>query len=153
MSGSTASANALVRLGVRPGDRIAFLGYNSHQLLECYYGIPRMGAVLLPLNIRLIAPDFEYICNDSGPNVMFIDPELLDKIEPYRFKDSVSQRLLPSRTRWKTRQAGSPVSTKISLRALLPNPCAPPPTSRSRKTTWRNCSTRAALQVPPRESY
>jgi fatty-acyl-CoA synthase len=75
-------SSALVRLGVRPGDRIAFLGYNSHQLLECYYGIPRMGAVLLPLNIRLIAPDFEYICNDSGPNVVLIDPELLDKIEP-----------------------------------------------------------------------
>ncbi|MGO9121703.1 MAG: long-chain-fatty-acid--CoA ligase [Desulfomonilaceae bacterium] len=75
-------ANALVRLGIQPGDRVAFLGYNSHQLLECYYGIPRMGAVLLPLNIRLIAQDFEYICNDSEPKFLFLDPELLGKIEP-----------------------------------------------------------------------
>ncbi len=75
-------ANALLRLGVRPGDRVAFLGYNSHQLLECYYGVPKMGAVLLPLNIRLIDQDFEYICNDAGPKLLFIDPELLGKIEP-----------------------------------------------------------------------
>jgi fatty-acyl-CoA synthase len=65
-----------------PGDRVAFLGYNSHQLLECYYGVPRMGGILLPLNIRLIAQDFEYICNDSEPKLMFLDPELLDRIDP-----------------------------------------------------------------------
>ena len=67
-------ANGLVRLGIQPGDRVAFLGYNSHQLLECYYGIPMMGAVLLPLNIRLIAQDFEYICNDSEPEVSLPRP-------------------------------------------------------------------------------
>lgn len=75
-------ANALAQLGIQPGDRVAFLGYNSHQLLECYYGVPKMGGVLLPLNVRLIAQDFEYICNDSEPKVLFIEPDLLGKIEP-----------------------------------------------------------------------
>ncbi len=75
-------ANALALLSVQPGDRVAFLGYNSHELMECYYGIPQMGAVLLPLNIRLLAQDFEYICNDAEPKILFIDPELVDKIEP-----------------------------------------------------------------------
>ncbi len=75
-------ANALVNLGVRPGDRVAFLGYNSHQLLECYYGIIMIGGVLLPLNIRLISSDFDYICNDAEPGILFIDPDFLNKIEP-----------------------------------------------------------------------
>ncbi|MBM4328371.1 MAG: long-chain-fatty-acid--CoA ligase [Deltaproteobacteria bacterium] len=75
-------ANSMVQLGIQPGDRVAFLGYNSHQLLECYYGVPKMGGVLLPLNIRLIAQDFEYICNDGEPKLLFIEPELLDRIEP-----------------------------------------------------------------------
>jgi len=46
-------ANALEDLGVRPNERVAYLGYNCHRLLECYYGIIKIGGVLLPLNIRL----------------------------------------------------------------------------------------------------
>ncbi len=75
-------ANALVQLGIRPGDRVGFLGYNSHQLLECYYGVVKTGAVLLPLNIRLITSDFEYICKDSEPKLLFIHPDFLGKMQP-----------------------------------------------------------------------
>ncbi|MEJ2717723.1 MAG: long-chain-fatty-acid--CoA ligase [Deltaproteobacteria bacterium] len=75
-------ANALSGLGIGPGDRVAFLGYNSHQLLECYYGVVKMGSVLLPLNNRLISSDFAYICNDASPRILFIDPDFLPKIEP-----------------------------------------------------------------------
>jgi fatty-acyl-CoA synthase len=41
-----------------------------------------MGAVLLPLNIRLIAADFEYIFQDAEPRIVFIDPDFLDRLEP-----------------------------------------------------------------------
>jgi fatty-acyl-CoA synthase len=75
-------ANAMEDLGVRPGDRVAYLGYNCHRLLECYYGIVKMGAVLLPLNIRLITSDFEYIIQDAEPRIIFIDPDFLDRLEP-----------------------------------------------------------------------
>lgn len=75
-------SNALMNWGVKPGDRVAFLGYNSSQLLECYYGIVQTGAVLLPLNIRLISQDFEYICNDACPEIFFIDPDFVGVIEP-----------------------------------------------------------------------
>ncbi|MBI4479597.1 MAG: AMP-binding protein, partial [Acidobacteria bacterium] len=46
-------AGALTGLGIQPGDRVAFLGYNCHRLLEGYYGVLLAGGVLLPINIRL----------------------------------------------------------------------------------------------------
>ncbi len=75
-------ANGLVELGVAPGDRVAYIGFNCHRLLECYYGILKMGAILLPLNIRLATPDFEYILNDAEPVVVFIHPSFIPKIAP-----------------------------------------------------------------------
>ena len=75
-------SNALMSLGIQPGDKVAYLGYNCHRLLECYYGIVEMGGVLLPLNIRLASQDFQYIIDDAKPTVVFIDPDFLDKLEP-----------------------------------------------------------------------
>lgn len=73
-------ANALEDLGVQPGDRVAYLGYNCHRLLECYYGITKMGGVLLPLNIRLAPQDFQYIIQDAKPVAVFIDPDFVEKL-------------------------------------------------------------------------
>ena len=74
--------NTLEDLGVQPGERVAYLGYNCHRLLECYYGIIKMGGVLLPLNIRLAPQDFEYIIQDAEPQVLFVDPDFVNKLEP-----------------------------------------------------------------------
>ncbi|MBW1766309.1 MAG: long-chain-fatty-acid--CoA ligase [Deltaproteobacteria bacterium] len=75
-------SNALENLGVQPEDRVAYLGYNCHRLLECYYGIIKMGGVLLPLNIRLAARDIEYIIRDAEPRIVFVDPDFLSKLDP-----------------------------------------------------------------------
>ncbi|MCA1960707.1 MAG: long-chain-fatty-acid--CoA ligase [Desulfomonile sp.] len=75
-------ANALTKWSMSPGDKVAFLGYNSHQLLECYYGIVQIGAILLPLNIRLISQAFDYICNDASPKILFLHPDFVPKIDP-----------------------------------------------------------------------
>ncbi|MGD2126379.1 MAG: long-chain-fatty-acid--CoA ligase [Desulfobacteraceae bacterium] len=75
-------ANALEDMGVRHNERVAYLGYNCHRLLECYYGIVKMGGVLLPLNIRLASQDFEYIIQDAEPRMVFVDPDFLSKLEP-----------------------------------------------------------------------
>ena len=69
---------AIRDLGVEMGDRVAFLSFNCHRLLEAYYGVVQIGAVLLPLNIRLNARELTYILNDSGTNVLFYDPELAE---------------------------------------------------------------------------
>ena len=58
-------SNGLLNLGANKGDRISYLGYNCHRLLEAFYAVPQIGAVLMPLNIRLTPKDFEYIINES----------------------------------------------------------------------------------------
>src|ERR1700726_2441453 len=52
---------ALQRLGVKPGDRVAYIAPNTHAQLESFYAVPQIGAVLVPLNYRLIADDFAYM--------------------------------------------------------------------------------------------
>jgi fatty-acyl-CoA synthase len=74
----------LLQLGLKPGDRVAYLSFNCHRLLEAYYGVPQIGAVLLPLNIRLSPEELEYILNDSSPRLLFFDPEFIPLVEALR---------------------------------------------------------------------
>src|SRR5512141_313741 len=70
-------AGALVHLGARPGDRVAFLSPNCHRLLEAYYGVLLAKAVLLPLNIRLAPAEIAFIVQDADARILFLDPEYL----------------------------------------------------------------------------
>lgn len=72
-------AHALQRdLGVRPGDVVAWLCGNTHELLEAYYGVLLAGGVLLPLNIRLAPAELRTILEDSGAVVLFRHPDQPD---------------------------------------------------------------------------
>ena len=77
-------AGALVAMGVRPGDRVAFLSTNCHRLLEAYYGVLEAGAVLLPLNIRLAPEELSFILNDAGARVLFLERDFLPVAEKLR---------------------------------------------------------------------
>ncbi len=70
-------AGALRGLGLQPGERVAFLSYNCHRLLEAYYGVLLCQGVLLPLNIRLLPQEIGYILQDSGARFVFLDPDFL----------------------------------------------------------------------------
>lgn len=74
----------LRELGVQPGDRVAYLGLNSHQLLEAYYGVLEASAILLPLNVRLAPNELSFILNDAGALVLFYDPELKPLLDAFR---------------------------------------------------------------------
>jgi fatty-acyl-CoA synthase len=65
-------SHALERLGVRQGDRVAYLALNCHRLLEGYYGVPQIGAILLCLNIRLGKEEVAFILNDAQPRVLVL---------------------------------------------------------------------------------
>jgi fatty-acyl-CoA synthase len=77
-------AGALPGLGVKPGDRVAFLSGNCHRLLEAYYGVLEAGAVLLPLNIRLAPNELAYILNDSETKVLFYESQFQPLVEAFR---------------------------------------------------------------------
>ncbi len=69
-------SHALSLLGVRQGDRFAFLSPNCHRLLEAYFAAPMLGAILVPLNIRLSASELAFILDDAGVGVLFVHPDL-----------------------------------------------------------------------------
>ena len=74
-------AHALVRHGIKQGDRVASFMWNGSRHLEMYHAVPCMGAVLHTLNIRLAASDLEYIINHASDRVIVIDQDLLPLLE------------------------------------------------------------------------
>ncbi len=80
-------AGGLRQIGVKPGDRVAFLSLNCHRLLEAYFGVLEAGAVLLPLNIRLAPDELAFILNHAEASVLFLQNELCGLV------DSFHQRL------------------------------------------------------------
>lgn len=74
-------ASALQRLGIARGDRVATLAWNTHRHLECYFGVPGIGAVLHTANHRLSADQLAYTINHAQDRVMFVDPDLVPLLE------------------------------------------------------------------------
>lgn len=84
-------AGALRTIGVKPGDRVAFLSTNCHRLLEAYFGVLEAGAVLLPLNIRLTPEELAYILNNAEAKVLFLEKDFSGKVDSFRQKLSAVQ--------------------------------------------------------------
>ncbi|MDJ0396488.1 long-chain fatty acid--CoA ligase [Rhodococcus sp. G-MC3] len=66
-------ADVLLESGVKPGDRVAYLGPNHPALVETMLAVVRVGAIFLPLNYRLSAPELEYQISDAGIGILFAD--------------------------------------------------------------------------------
>ena len=69
-------AGAIQALGVKRGDRVATLAWNSTRHYELYFAVPCMGAVLHTLNLRLPANQLGYIIQDAADSVIFVDSDL-----------------------------------------------------------------------------
>ncbi len=74
-------ANALLNAGMEKYDRIAYLEGNTHELLEGYLTCPKIGTILLAMNIRLGLDDFEYMLNDAIARVLIFDKEFLPVVQ------------------------------------------------------------------------
>src|SRR5256714_14076603 len=75
---------ALQALGVKQGDRVAYIAPNTHAQLESFYSVPQTGAVLVPVNFRLAPDDFAYIINHSGARVVCAHEEYLGAVDGIR---------------------------------------------------------------------
>jgi fatty-acyl-CoA synthase len=94
---------ALQKLGVGPGDRVAYIAPNTHAQLESFYAVPQIGAVVVPINYRLTADDFAYIVNHSGARVVCAHADYLEVVD--RVRDSLKDvahfiALEGARERW-----------------------------------------------------
>jgi fatty-acyl-CoA synthase len=75
---------ALQRLGVKAGDRVAYIAPNTHAQLESFYAVPQIGAVLVPINYRLSPDEFVYIINHSGATVVCAHDDYLECLDTIR---------------------------------------------------------------------
>ena len=66
-------ANALTKLGVKSGDRIGTMAWNSWRHLECWYGIGGIGAITHTLNPRLFPDQIDYIVNHAENRFICVD--------------------------------------------------------------------------------
>jgi len=69
-AGADRWARALASLGVRPGDRVATLTGNRVETITLFFGATRVGAVLVPLNWRLAAPELARVVEDADPVIV-----------------------------------------------------------------------------------
>ncbi|MEZ5854008.1 MAG: long-chain-fatty-acid--CoA ligase [Hyphomicrobiaceae bacterium] len=77
-------SSALQKLGVKKGDRVAYIAPNTHAHLEGYYAVPQIGAVLVPINYRLLPDDFAYIINHCGASVVCAHSDYIAAIDGIR---------------------------------------------------------------------
>jgi fatty-acyl-CoA synthase len=77
-------SSALQRLGVKAGDRVAYIAPNTHAQLESFYAVPQIGAVLVPINYRLSPDEFTYIITHSGATVVCAHEDYLEALETIR---------------------------------------------------------------------
>ncbi|WP_249870748.1 long-chain-fatty-acid--CoA ligase [Oceanobacillus saliphilus] len=84
-------SHGLKELGVEKGDKVAILAPNTLEMLEGFYGAFQLGAVTVPLNIRLKPNDYLFILNHSETKVLFVDYELYGLIDPVRDQLNVEQ--------------------------------------------------------------
>jgi len=80
-------ASGLAGLGVRAGDTVAVMDWDSHRYLECYFAIPMMGAVLQTVNIRLSPEQILYTLNHAGADVILCHTDFLPIL------DSIKDRM------------------------------------------------------------
>lgn len=80
-------ANALIEeFGIRPGDKIASLGWNTHRHLELHFAVPCIGAILHTVNIRFSPEEIAYTINHAKDKILFLDTEMLPILEKIREK-------------------------------------------------------------------
>ena len=86
-------ANAMLSLGLRVGDRVAVLAYNTLEWMEIYTGLGRAGMVVVPINFRLVADEVAYIANNCEARAMIVQSSLLDKVQGMRHNRSQADAL------------------------------------------------------------
>ncbi len=77
-------SSALQRMGLKQGDRVAVIAPNTHAMLESFYAVPQLGAVIVPLNHRLRPEDFAYMIQHSGARFVCAHADYLEAVDGIR---------------------------------------------------------------------
>jgi fatty-acyl-CoA synthase len=74
-------ASALAGIGVRPGDTVGVLDWDSNRFLEAFFAVPMMGAVLQTVNVRLPLEQIAYTINHAGSSVLLVNDEFVPLLQ------------------------------------------------------------------------
>jgi len=74
-------ANCLKMLGVRPGDTVGVMDWDSNRFLEAFFAIPMMGAILQTVNVRLSPEQIIYTINHAGASVLLVNDEFVGLLQ------------------------------------------------------------------------
>ncbi len=74
-------ASALEKIGIKKGDTVSFLAFNTPEIFEAHYSVPMSGAVLNTINIRLDAKTIAYILDHSDAKVLVVDRQLHKEVK------------------------------------------------------------------------
>ncbi len=77
-------AHAMKKLGVERGVRVGLLALNEPEYLSMFFGLGKIGAILVPINYRIAGPEMQYILSDSGADVFVFGPEYVDVVDSFR---------------------------------------------------------------------
>lgn len=83
---SSQLAPALDALGIKRGDCVATLAWNTHRHMELYYAVSGIGAVLHTVNPRLFSEQIDYIINHAEDKIVFVDLSFVELLEPLQEK-------------------------------------------------------------------
>jgi len=83
------TANAMCRLGIGQGNRIALLMSNCSEFLEIFFACAKTGAIMVPLNFRLTVPELLYILMDAEPCILIYTAEFAPKVQELKSTSTV----------------------------------------------------------------
>ena len=130
-------ANALIAMGLKKGDRIAYLGKNSDIYFELLMGAMKAGVVMAPVNWRLAGPEVAFIVADCKAPVLFVGPEFITQVR--NIKDQ-----LPS-----VRTSSPPKAARRNGRILRPGAMRRAATTRRCRSARRTSRSSSIRRAPP----
>jgi fatty-acyl-CoA synthase len=131
-------ATGLPKFGIRPGDRVAYLSFNTHQLIEGYYGVVQARGIVMPLNVRLSEVELTSILCHSGARMLMFEDDFAPMVEKLR-------KSCPAVEKWVALDGQGDLSYEEILDA---GPIFSPTT----KCRWPSFSIPAAAPERPRAS-
>jgi fatty-acyl-CoA synthase len=102
-------ADGLSSLGVKPGDTVGVMDWDSHRYLECFFAVPMMGAILHTVNVRLSPEQLVYTIDHAEDDIILVNTEFLPVLEQIRDRlETAKQFVLLS-------DAAEPPATSVPL--------------------------------------
>ncbi|MGB4599410.1 MAG: fatty acid--CoA ligase [Trichlorobacter sp.] len=86
-------ANALTRLGIKRGDTVAVMDWDSHRYLECFFAVPMIGAVLHTINVRLSPEQILYTIDHAEDDLLLVNSEFLPILEQIKGRIEQAENL------------------------------------------------------------